>query len=109
MKFVISKKSEGAYQFFLKNAENKPVLWSPRFATKNQCLDGIAHLRRHVQAEPTFDKWQTDSGRYVFHLKSNDGHLLAMSAPFGSKFECVRHISEVKENISSEIEGDVSY
>jgi uncharacterized protein len=108
MKFEISRKSEGAYQFLLKDASGNPVLWSPRYATKSQCLDSINYLRQHVQGQAQFDRWQTESGRYVFHLKSDDGHMLAMSAPFWDKSDCVRHISEVKENVGAAVEVDLS-
>lgn len=109
MKFVINRKSEGGYQFFLKNSADRPVLWSPRFETKTECKDGIAVLKRQVTGHVEFDKWQTDSGRYVFHLRNKEGHLLAMSSPFGSKGECVRHIYEVQQKVPVAGEEDLSF
>lgn len=95
MKFVISQKGEGVFQFLLKDKEDRPVLWSPRYPSKNQCLDGINQLRQQVGSDYNFDKWRTESGRYVFHLKSDEGRLLAMSAPFLSKAECSGYIEKI--------------
>jgi len=106
---VINKKTGGGYQFLLKDSEDRPVLWSPRFETKSQCQNGIALLRVQAINNVEFNKWQTDSGRYIFHLKSRSGHLLGMSAPFGSKNECYRHISELQANIADAVEEDLSY
>ena len=106
MKFVISQKPEGAYQFSLKDSQGKQILWSPRYATKGQCRSGIEHLRQNLSESIEVDQWQTDSGRYLFHLRSNDGRLLAMSAPFSSKHECVLRMSEVRENICEAVEED---
>jgi len=108
MNFVISRKPEGAYQYYLKDAQGKQILWSPRFATKAQCKKGIEHLRKQVEDKVEVDRWQTDSGRYLFHLRSRDGHLLAMSAPFSSKHECVQHINAVREHVYKAEEEDVS-
>ncbi len=109
MRFIISKKTGGAYQFHLKDSDNKPLLWSPRFATITECRDGIRSLRQFVQSKAKFDEWQTDSGRYVFHLRSNDGHLLAMSAPFGSKIECIRRIVCIQNNLETALEEDLTF
>jgi uncharacterized protein len=109
MKFVINKKDEGVYHFFLKDSEDRPVLWSPRYATKTQCRNGIESLRNYVKGKARFDEWQTDSGRYLFHLRSNDGHLLAMSAPFGNKMECTRHIIEVQDKVATATEEDLAF
>lgn len=108
MKFVISQKPEGAYQFSLKDSQGKQILWSPRYSTKGQCRSGIEHLRQNLSESIEVDQWQTDSGRYLFHLRSNDGRLLAMSAPFNSKNECVLRISEVREKIGKAVEEDVT-
>jgi|JTFO01.1.fsa_nt_gb uncharacterized protein YegP (UPF0339 family) len=109
MKFVIACKNEGAYQFYLKDSEDRPVLWSPRYPTKHQCREGIEHLRQQIVEDHNFDKWRTESGRYVFHLKDNDGRLLAMSAPFSSKNECHRTIGQVLDMVRVAAEEDHAF
>ncbi|GAO30780.1 DUF1508 domain-containing protein [Geofilum rubicundum] len=108
MKFVISQKPEGAYQFALKDTQGKQILWSPRYATKGECRRGIEHLCQNLSGNIEVDQWQTDSGRYLFHLRSHDGRLLAMSSPFSSKHECFLKISEVRENLCAAVEEDVT-
>lgn len=108
MKFVILRKNEGIFQFFLKDNEDRPILWSPRFSTKSQCREGIDHLRQQILADLHFDKWRTESGRYVFHLQSNDGRLLAMSAPFISKTECSNYIAKILEMVNVAVEEDLT-
>jgi uncharacterized protein len=108
MKFVISQKPEGAYQFALRDAQGKPILWSPRYATKGECCKGIEHLRRNMSENIEVDQWQTDSGRFLFHLRSNDGHLLAMSSPFSSRHECYLRMSEVRAKIFTAVMEDAT-
>jgi len=95
MKFIVSQKDKEIFQFLLKDKEDRPVLWSPRYTTKNQCLEGINQLRRQIESGFNYDKWRTESGRYVFHLKSDEGRLLAMSAPFVSRAECSSYIEMI--------------
>lgn len=109
MKFVISRKNDGVFQFLLKDTEDRPVLWSPRYPTKNQCKEGINLLRQQIVADLSFDKWQTESGRYVFHLKSDEGRLLAMSAPFMSKTECSKYISKILNMVGVAREEDLAF
>ncbi|HKL72544.1 MAG TPA: hypothetical protein VJ855_07815 [Marinilabiliaceae bacterium] len=109
MKFVISRKNEGVFQFLLKDTEDRPVLWSPRYPTKSQCKEGIDQLRQQIVEDLNFDKWRTESGRYVFHLKSNEGRLLAMSAPFISKTECSNYISKILNMVGVATEEDLAF
>jgi len=108
MKFIISQKPEGAYQFSLKDEYGKNILWSPRFSSKNQCINGINQLRNNISVSIEVDQWQTDSGRYLFHLRCSDGRLLAMSAPFISKHECNHTITEIRKRMSEAVEQDVT-
>lgn len=95
MKFIISRKNEGVFQFLLKDTEERAVLWSPHYPTESRCKEGIEQLQQQIVESSSFDKWQTESGRYVFHLRSDEGRLLAMSAPFISNVECTKYISKI--------------
>jgi len=110
MRFVISRQAGGEFQFHLKDTSGRPVLWSPRYPTKTQCLNGIENIRNLAgHNEPYVGKWQTDNGRFIINVKNHEGHLLAMSSPFNSKFEYSRFIEELKQEVKNAVQEDITF
>lgn len=111
MRFVISRQPGGEFQFHLKDTRGRPVLWSPRFSTKKQCLTSIEFFRKVAEQKEDeyFGKWHTETGRYIFNVKNQDGHLLVMSSPFNSKFEFSQFIEELKQEVKNAVQEDISF
>ena len=110
MRFVISRQAGGEFQFHLKDTNGRPVLWSPHYPTKKQCLNGINNIRNLAGKSETYvGKWQTENGRYIINVRNTDGHLLAMSSPFNSKHEYSRFIEEFKQEVRNAVQEDITF
>lgn len=110
MRFVISRQAGGEFQFHLKDTKGRPVLWSPRYPTKKQCLTGIENIRNlSGEDETQVGRWQTENGRYIINVKNQEGHLLAMSSPFSNKFEFYRFIDELKQEVKNAVQEDITF
>jgi uncharacterized protein YegP (UPF0339 family) len=109
MRFVISCQPSGEFQFHLKDTSGRPILWSPRYSTKKQCLNGIENIRSLAGHHDSYvGQWQTDSGRYIINVKNQEGQLLAMSSPFNSKYEYNRFIDELNLEVKDAVQEDIT-
>lgn len=110
MRFVISRQPGGEFQFHLKDTNGRPVLWSPRYPTKLQCIKSIDFIKNISDTdEVQVGKWQTDGGRFIINMRSIDGRLLAMSSPFNNKLEFCRFINELKNELKNASQEDITF
>lgn len=56
VKFVISKRSDGEYQFNLKAGNGQVILTSEGYKAKSSCEDGIAPVKINAPGAETVDE-----------------------------------------------------
>ncbi|MBF4517346.1 YegP family protein [Flavobacterium sp. ANB] len=105
-KFVITKRSNGEFQFSLKAANGQTILVSEGYSTKAACLNGIESVKMNSQDESRFDKRESSNGKPYFNLKASNGQVIGSSEMYESNSARDNGISSVKNNTSNAVIED---
>ncbi len=81
-KFVITKKSDGLFQFDYRDDNDVIVLYSGSYTRKTMCLNGIESVKRNSKDSLKFCKKTSLGGDFFFNLKSFNGKIIAVSEFF---------------------------
>ena len=100
-KFIISRRSNGDFQFYLEAANGQIFLRSEGYYSKAACLNGINSVRVNSQANDKIDRKISSNGRYYFNLKANNGQVIGTSEMFETEEDCENGILFVRENAHS--------
>ncbi|MFA9187587.1 YegP family protein [Flavobacterium magnesitis] len=97
-KFVITKRSNGEFQFNLKANNGQPILASEGYTTKSACENGIESVKRNSQDENKFDRKTSSNGKPYFNLKATNGQIIGTSEMYESIAARDNGIASVKSN-----------
>lgn len=97
-KFVMTKRSNGEYQFNLKSNNGMVIMTSEGYTTKANCENGIQAVILYVQDDSNFERRVTKERKIYFNLKAGNGQIIGTSQMYGSDFACDKGIASVKSN-----------
>ena len=97
-KFVITKRSNGEFQFNLKAGNGEGILASEGYTTKAACEGGIESVRKNSQDNSKFEKKESSNGKYFFNLKATNGQIIGTSEMYESSSGRDNGIASVQKN-----------
>ena len=97
-KFVITKRTNGEFQFKLNAANGQTILSSEGYASKPNCKNGIESVRKNSQDDSKYDRKTSSNGKSYFNLKSTNGQIIGTSQMYASESSRDNGIASVKTN-----------
>ena len=97
-KFVISKRSNGQYQFNLKAGNGQVILTSQGYADKAGCRNGIESVRRNSPDDGRYERKTSSNGKPYFVLLAGNGQVIGTSELYESTASRDNGIASVKSN-----------
>mgnify|MGYP003604045485 CR=1 FL=1 len=97
-KFVITKRSNGEFQFNLKANNGQNILDSEGYKTKSSCENGIDSVKTNSKDDSKFDRKTSTSGKQYFNLKASNGQIIGTSEMYESVASRDNGIESVKNN-----------
>lgn len=97
-KFVITKRSNGEFQFNLKAGNGQNILSSEGYSSKANCENGIESVKKNSQDDAKFDKKTSSNGKYYFNLKATNGQVIGTSEMYEAEAGRDNGIDSVKSN-----------
>lgn len=97
-KFVISKRSNGEFQFNLKANNGQIILSSEGYTTKSACENGAESVRRNSTDDAKYDRKTSSNGKPFFNLKATNGQIIGSSEMYESVAARENGITSVKNN-----------
>lgn len=102
-KFIISRRSNGEYQFHLVAGNGQIILSSEGYTTKAGCENGIQSVVINSQEESNFIRKTSSNGNYYFNLKAPNGQIIGSSELYASEAGRENGIYSVKQNAKQEL------
>lgn len=103
-KFIISKRSNGEYQFRLVAANGQIILLSEGYTTKKACENGIQSVIINAQNDSRFNRKTSSNGLFYFNLIASNGQIIGTSELYASESGRESGIYSVKVNAHTETE-----
>ena len=97
-KFVITKRTNGEFQFNLNANNGQTILTSEGYATKPNCENGIESVKRNAQDDSKFDRKTASNGKSFFNLKATNGQIIGSSQMYETETSRDNGIESVKNN-----------
>lgn len=97
-KFVITKRSNGEFQFNLKAGNGQVILTSEGYSSRASCDNGIESVRRNSQDDSKYDRKTSSNGKFYFNLKATNGQIIGTSEMYEAESGRSNGIASVKEN-----------
>ncbi|MGJ1419676.1 YegP family protein [Sphingobacterium spiritivorum] len=97
-KFILTKRTNGEYQFNLEAINGQVILTSEGYKTKASCHTGIASVKTNAPMDHRFDSIQARNGAYYFNLKAGNGEIIGTSQMYASGAGRDNGIASVKAN-----------
>jgi uncharacterized protein YegP (UPF0339 family) len=97
-KFVITKRTNGEFQFNLKAGNGQTILTSEGYTTRAACLNGIESVKTNSADDNRFDRKESSNGKPYFNLKSTNGQIIGASEMYESTAARENGIESVKTN-----------
>lgn len=97
-KFVITKRTNGEFQFNLKASNGQVRLISQGYATKASCENGIESVRKNSADDARFDRKTSTNGKDYFNLTATNGQIIGSSELYESTAARENGIESVKKN-----------
>lgn len=107
-KFVISKRTNGEFQFNLKANNGQIILSSEGYTTKMGCENGIASIKTNSKDDNKFDRKTSSNGKAYFNLRASNGQIIGTSEMYESETSRDNGIESVKANASNATIEDVT-
>lgn len=96
--FVISKRSNGEFQFVLKAGNGQVVLTSEGYSAKAGCQNGIASVRTNGTEDGRFERKIASNGKHYFNLTAGNGQVIGTSQMYADSSGCENGIASVTTN-----------
>ena len=82
--FLITKRTNGEFQFVLKAGNGQVILASEGYSSKAACDNGIESVKKNSQEEGRFEKLESKNGKFYFNLKATNGQVIGTSEMYES-------------------------
>lgn len=96
--FVITKRTNGEFQFNLKAGNGQTILASEGYSSKAGCENGIESVKTNSQDDARFDRKTSTNGKHFFNLKASNGQIIGSSEMYESASSRENGIESVKTN-----------
>lgn len=97
-KFVVSKRSNGEFQFNLKAGNGQITLSSEGYAAKASCLNGVDSVRKNSQDDARYERKTSGNGKPFFNLTASNGQVIGSSQMYVDEAGRDNGIASVKSN-----------
>lgn len=97
-KFVITKRTNGEFQFNLKAGNGQVILASEGYTTKAACENGIESVKKNSQDDARFERLTSKNDKFYFLLKATNGQSIGSSEMYESTASRDNGIESVKKN-----------
>ena len=97
-KFVITKRTNGEFQFNLKAGNGQVILASEGYTTKAACENGIESVKKNSQDDARFERLTSKNDKFYFLLKATNGQSIGSSEMYESVASRDNGIESVKKN-----------
>ncbi|MFH7018456.1 YegP family protein [Flavobacterium sp. FlaQc-47] len=105
-KFVITKRTNGEFQFNLKAGNGQTILSSEGYSSKSACENGIESVQKNSKDDTKFEKLESKSGKWYFNLKATNGQIIGSSEMYESVSGRDNGIESVKTNAADAVTDD---
>ncbi|MEG2102644.1 YegP family protein [Flavobacterium oncorhynchi] len=105
-KFVITKRTNGEFQFNLKAGNGQTILTSEGYTTKAACTNGIESVKTNSQDDGRYDRKESSNGKPYFNLKASNGQIIGSSEMYESVAARENGIESVKKNAPDAVVDD---
>ena len=100
-KFYIKRRKDEQYYFYLNSANNRTILVSEGYATKQNCMNGINSVKVNAVDEERYSVSKTASGeQWYFVLKALNNQTIGKSEMYNSEEAMQNGIEAVKRDAS---------
>lgn len=97
-KFIISKQTNGEYQFNLAAGNGQTILTSEGYSAKSGCENGIESVRKNAGQDSSFEIRTAADGKTYFVVKATNGEIIGSSQMYADDSSCMNGIISVKNN-----------
>lgn len=97
-KFVITKRTNGDFQFNLKATNGQVILSSQGYSSKDGCKNGIDSVKTNATNDARYEKKTSINGKYYFNLNASNGQVIGTSEMYESNAGRDNGIESVKSN-----------
>lgn len=97
-KFVISKRTNGEFQFNLKAGNGQIILTSEGYTTRAACDNGVESVKKNAADDAQYDRKTSTNGKPFFSLKAGNGQIIGKSELYESEAARENGIESVKKN-----------
>ena len=97
-KFVITKRTNGEFQFNLKAGNGQVILTSEGYTTLAACKNGIESVKKNSVEDARFERKEAKNGAPFFNLKAGNGQIIGKSEMYSSQAACENGIASVMKN-----------
>jgi len=97
-KFVISKRTNGEFQFNLKADNGEIILSSEGYGAKGGCINGIESVRKNALDDSRYERKMSTNGKPYFVLKAGNGEIIGASEMYENEAGMQNGILSVKRN-----------
>lgn len=97
-KFVITKRTNGEFQFNLKAGNGQVILASEGYTTKAACENGIESVKKNSQDDARFERLTSKNDKFYFLLKATNGQAIGSSEMYESVASRDNGVESVKKN-----------
>ena len=94
-KFVVSRRSNGEFQFVLCASNGQTILTSEGYASREGCLNGIESVRANAADASRFEKRVAKDGRPYFVLKAGNHQVIGQSQMYSGDDTCDNGMASV--------------
>ena len=82
--FLITKRTNGEFQFVLKAGNGQVILGSEGYSSKAACENGVESVKKNSQNEDRFERLESKNGKYYFVLNATNGQIIGTSEMYES-------------------------
>jgi uncharacterized protein YegP (UPF0339 family) len=107
-KFVITKRSNGEFQFNLKASNGQTILSSEGYSSKSGCTNGIESVKKNAPDDNRYDRKTSSNGKPYFNLTASNGQIIGSSEMYESTSSRDNGIESVKSNAPTADTEDLS-
>jgi hypothetical protein len=107
-KFVITRRSNGEFQFNLKAGNGETILTSEGYSSRQGCEAGIVSVRINAPFDLRYDRRTSVNQRYYFNLLAANGQVIGTSEMYENAAGRESGIASVKSNAPGAVTEDLA-
>ncbi len=96
--FVISKRTNGEFQFNLKAENGQVILTSEGYTSRSSCDNGIESVKKNAPDDGRYERLDSKNEKFYFNLKAANGQVIGTSQMYESAQGRDNGIASVKSN-----------